>query len=587
MVYGPGQLDLHKLVPYVTVSLLRGGSPQLTGGERGVDWIYVDDVVDAFLRASISPGSEGAQWRSGRPSCYDSRCRVRLCELAGGDAEPTIRGGCGSAARAGPCRRPSGAAGAMGWRPLYVAGRGYRADRGLYRSRLDEIAADLRKVIAQIEQVVELAWPVCNVVPVIFGWSNGGYGGGFCEICEVNDLCVPAMSSRSSPRPRSSRRWTATRPRQMPFMPEMARHAGGATRSRRVDKICDTIAATGSRRMHATVFLDDLRCDGSGHGGCQAGCRFYWKEAWLRRVDHKVSTPPCRMGCCPTSSGRPGWDTDRGRGGATRALALSGDRSIQGFRAAEDFQSFAYWREFTNGNFGPLRFIPLAVRGLVMEVAGPPWRASSAPPRGAGRSPRPGSRWTYTPANWCGCGRRRNRSHARRAGLEPGALLRPRDASVLRPDTPRQGPGRPVHRREDRPDAQNPEGRHHPRGPVCSGECSTGRWFCPRAIYPFWREAWLDRVEEPTSTSTAQIAAGLALDATRVGESRSGTPARTPPSPRNAAGPAWSGAAAASVRSADARARRGRDTGVGGVPNRSPRTGSRRRLNAARSTPTG
>ena len=31
-------------------------------------------------------------------------------------------------------------------------------------------------------------------------------------------------------------------------------------------------------------------------------------------------------------------------------------------------------------------------------------------------------------------------------------------------------------------------------GAVCSGECSTGRWFCPREIYPFWREAWLGRV---------------------------------------------------------------------------------------------
>jgi hypothetical protein len=32
---------------------------------------------------------------------------------------------------------------------------------------------------------------------------------------------------------------------------------------------------------------------------------------------------------------------------------------------------------------------------------------------------------------------------------------------------------------------------------VCSGERSVGRWFCPREIYPFWREAWLRRVEEP------------------------------------------------------------------------------------------
>jgi hypothetical protein len=34
-------------------------------------------------------------------------------------------------------------------------------------------------------------------------------------------------------------------------------------------------------------------------------------------------------------------------------------------------------------------------------------------------------------------------------------------------------------------------------GAVCSGEISTGRFFCPRAIYPYWREAWLERVDAP------------------------------------------------------------------------------------------
>ena len=72
----------------------------------------------------------------------------------------------------------------------------------------------------------------------------------------------------------------------LPFMPEMLQYMGRRfTVSARVEKICDTIAATGSRRMRDTVYLEDLRCNGSGHGGCQAGCRIYWKEAWLRRVD--------------------------------------------------------------------------------------------------------------------------------------------------------------------------------------------------------------------------------------------------------------------------------------------------------------
>ena len=76
----------------------------------------------------------------------------------------------------------------------------------------------------------------------------------------------------------------------MPFMPEMLQYVGRRfTVSRRVEKICDTIAATGSRRVYDTVYLEDLRCDGSGHGGCQAGCRIYWKEAWLRRVDGRAA----------------------------------------------------------------------------------------------------------------------------------------------------------------------------------------------------------------------------------------------------------------------------------------------------------
>jgi hypothetical protein len=33
-------------------------------------------------------------------------------------------------------------------------------------------------------------------------------------------------------------------------------------------------------------------------------------------------------------------------------------------------------------------------------------------------------------------------------------------------------------------------------GVMCSGERSTGRHLCPRAIYPWWRECWLVPVEE-------------------------------------------------------------------------------------------
>ncbi|WP_170223337.1 NAD-dependent epimerase/dehydratase family protein [Nonomuraea turkmeniaca] len=59
MVYGPAQPDTTKLVPYVTLSLLRGERPQLTTATKLADWIYVDDVVDAFVLAGESDKAIG------------------------------------------------------------------------------------------------------------------------------------------------------------------------------------------------------------------------------------------------------------------------------------------------------------------------------------------------------------------------------------------------------------------------------------------------------------------------------------------------------------------------------------------------
>jgi hypothetical protein len=77
----------------------------------------------------------------------------------------------------------------------------------------------------------------------------------------------------------------------MPFMPEMLQYCGGKFRvSRRADKTC---AGDGSpRRLPNAVHLDDLRCDGSAHGGCQAACKLFWNEAWLERVDDESAPAP-------------------------------------------------------------------------------------------------------------------------------------------------------------------------------------------------------------------------------------------------------------------------------------------------------
>ena len=38
-------------------------------------------------------------------------------------------------------------------------------------------------------------------------------------------------------------------------------------------------------------------------------------------------------------------------------------------------------------------------------------------------------------------------------------------------------------------------------GVVCESSRSSGRWFCSRAIYPYWRECWLERLEPDVSES--------------------------------------------------------------------------------------
>lgn len=51
MVYGEGQADSRKLVPYVTRCLLRGEAPRLASGTLPLDWLYVGDVAEAVLAA--------------------------------------------------------------------------------------------------------------------------------------------------------------------------------------------------------------------------------------------------------------------------------------------------------------------------------------------------------------------------------------------------------------------------------------------------------------------------------------------------------------------------------------------------------
>ena len=74
----------------------------------------------------------------------------------------------------------------------------------------------------------------------------------------------------------------------LPFMPEMLQYCGQKVQVyKRADKTCDTVVPWSIRRIENTVHLE-TRCDGSGHGACEAGCLIFWKESWLKRADKNV-----------------------------------------------------------------------------------------------------------------------------------------------------------------------------------------------------------------------------------------------------------------------------------------------------------
>jgi UDP-glucose 4-epimerase len=75
MTYGPRQ-PVHKIIPSVTLSLLKGEAPKLASGVREVDWIYVDDVIDGMLAAARVAGVEGYTFDLGSGNLVSIRALV-------------------------------------------------------------------------------------------------------------------------------------------------------------------------------------------------------------------------------------------------------------------------------------------------------------------------------------------------------------------------------------------------------------------------------------------------------------------------------------------------------------------------------
>ncbi len=89
MVYGPAQGDVKKLIPYVIRSVLKGEVPTFSSGQRPIDWIYVDDVVEALLASALADNLEGKTIDIGSGSVETVRTLVeKLVGLMGSDIVP-------------------------------------------------------------------------------------------------------------------------------------------------------------------------------------------------------------------------------------------------------------------------------------------------------------------------------------------------------------------------------------------------------------------------------------------------------------------------------------------------------------------
>jgi hypothetical protein len=314
----------------------------------------------------------------------------------------------------------------------------------------------------------------------------------------------------------------------MPFMPEMLRHTGRRyTVSRRAEKICDMVEATGSRRLRSTVYLEDLRCDGSAHGGCQAGCKLYWKEEWLRRVDPGTEPAHANDAASPELETLAGADDTASP--ELEALAEAGTRTLregqteqvwrcqatEALKASDHLKVFKnpgqYWREFRTGNFKRVRFMGLLIRAFYVEIAHRAGLVKDLPLHGPESTApeyepldlQPGELVEVRPpdeieATLDDRGFNRGLSFDREMLRYCGQTLRVK-ARVNR--IIEESSGRMLRIKKDCIILE---------GSVCSGECSTGRWFCGREIYAYWREAWLRRVEDPAQS------ADLPLQVSRV-----------------------------------------------------------------------
>jgi hypothetical protein len=294
----------------------------------------------------------------------------------------------------------------------------------------------------------------------------------------------------------------------LPFMPEMLKFCGRRfTVDKRAFKLCDTIEVTGLHRMENAVHLRGVRCDGQAHGGCQAACLTYWKEAWLKRVDtdqepDRAPLPPATPGAtlpllmeASRRPADPATGEERFSCQATELLRAAPTR-------ISPFDIGQYVEDVRSGNVGFLTMLRSVIIGFFNEYQDlsrkflPRWLRIHG-----------GARYPFIDAVL-------QKTPMETLDLQPGELVRikSKEEIVKTLDTNERNRGMTFDRemlkycgRQARVlgrvgqiiDERSGKMLHlkNPcivlEGVICAGDYHR---LCPRGTYPYWREIWLERV---------------------------------------------------------------------------------------------
>ncbi|MGB7767968.1 MAG: hypothetical protein WBN22_03840 [Verrucomicrobiia bacterium] len=325
----------------------------------------------------------------------------------------------------------------------------------------------------------------------------------------------------------------------LPFMPQMFQYCGKRFKVwKRAHKTCDTVFPVRGRRMADAVHLE-TRCTGLGYGDCQAGCLIFWKNAWLKTVkdENDKSEPPQKNIPIPGVAGEQNAGcTEQDVWAGTLAPGQQNELDpayvCQATQLPYATTKLSWWdirqyiEDYISGNVGLWQILKGGIYAgyykLSVSCAGlgsamrwfydkfhPLWNGTLFP-RHTGTIPvdKPTPVPTH-PLN-----------------LQPGELVRVKShEEILKTlSTINKNRGlyfdaemvpfcggtyrvlKRVNKILDEKTGKMTRMKNEAiilEGVFCQSRYSNCRMFCPRAIYPYWREIWLERIStSPAATQS-------------------------------------------------------------------------------------